>query len=183
MHSIPAKNILFKSIRHIMQNHLYAESVPVFTHFLNNLKVILQKAKTHTTEHKIEEAALLTDRLFPDMFTMTRQVQIACDSAKGAVARLAGFDIPKHADVESSFDELIARIDTTLYFIGSIDQKAFEGSQARQVVLEYGDWRREFTATEFLRTWALPNFYFHIATAYGLLRQNGVTVGKMDFLG
>jgi hypothetical protein len=166
-----------------MTSNLYDESVPVFNQFLGNLKIILVKAKTHATEHRIDEAALLLDRLFPDMFTMTRQVQIACDSAKGAVARLAGVEIPKHPDVEASFDELIARVDRTLAFIASVPRTAFEGSHQRQIVLQFGDWRREFTAADFLRTWALPNFYFHIATAYGLLRHNGVPVGKMDYLG
>ncbi len=166
-----------------MDHQLYSESVPVFVRFLNNLKVILQKAAAYSLDNKIDESALLTDRLYPDMFTMARQVQIACDSAKGAVARLAGIEIPKHPDIETSFAELIARVDSTTAFIEGVDPKSFDDSQTRQIVLEYGDWRREFTATEFLRTWALPNFYFHIATAYGLLRQNGVAVGKMDFLG
>jgi hypothetical protein len=166
-----------------MTTSLYDEAVPVFNRFLINLKSILVKAKTHAAEHRIDEAALLLDRLFPDMFTMTRQVQIACDSAKGAVARLAAVEIPKHPDVEASFDELIARIDRTMAFIDSVPRTAFEGSTQRQIVLQFGDWRREFSAADFLRTWALPNFYFHIATAYGLLRHNGVPVGKMDFLG
>ena len=166
-----------------MHNQLYAESTPIFIRFLTNLKTILQMAATHASEHKLQEAALLDDRLFPDMFTMARQVQIACDSAKGAVARLAGVEIPKHPDVETTFAELSTRIDTVLSFIASVDQSAFTGSDSRQIVLQFGDWRREFTGAEYLRTWALPNFYFHITTTYGLLRKNGVAVGKMDFLG
>lgn len=166
-----------------MSDHLYDESVPIFNRFLGNLKTILIKAKAHATEHRLDESALLLDRLYPDMFTMTRQVQIACDSAKGAVARLAGVEIPKHPDVEASFDDLIGRIDRTLVFIAGVPASAFEGSAQRQIVLQFGDWRREFSAAEFLRTWALPNFYFHITTAYGLLRHNGVPVGKMDYLG
>ncbi len=166
-----------------MSATLYAESTPVFVHFLSTLKTILNKAAHHAAEHKIDESALLGARLFPDMFPMARQVQIACDSAKGAIARLAGVEIPRHPDNEASLAELIARIDKTLAFIESIDASAFADSASRQIVLKFGDWRREFTATDFLRTWALPNFYFHVTTAYGLLRHNGVPVGKMDYLG
>ena len=166
-----------------MATNLYDETIPTFVRFLGNLKSILQTARQHALDHKIDEAALLSDRLYPDMFPMSRQVQITCDGAKGAAARLAGVEIPKHADTEASFEELLARIDKTLAFIEGIPAAAFEGSGERQVVLAFGDWRREFTGVDFLRTWALPNFYFHIATAYGLLRHNGVPVGKMDFLG
>lgn len=166
-----------------MSQQLYEESVPVFARFLENLKVILNKGRAHAAANKFDEAVLLNARLFPDMFAMTRQVQIACDAAKGAVARLSGTEIPKHPDVEATVDELLARIDKTLAFIRGVDAQAFAGAAERHIVLQYGDWKREFTGTEFLRTWALPNFYFHITTAYNLLRHNGVPVGKMDYMG
>jgi hypothetical protein len=162
---------------------LYQESVPVLTSFLTNLQAILQKAQQHVSEHKLDEAALLQARLFPDMFPFVRQVQIACDAAKGGVARLAGVEIPKFPDVETSFAELISRVEQTRAFVASVPVQAFESSAERQIVLQFGDWRREFNGAEFLRTWSLPNFYFHITTAYGLLRHNGVALGKMDYLG
>jgi len=162
---------------------LYQESVPVLTSFLTNLQAILQKAQQHVSEHKLDEAALLQARLFPDMFPFVRQVQIACDAAKGGVARLAGVEIPKFPDVETSFAELILRVEQTRAFVASVPVQAFESSAERQIVLQFGDWRREFNGAEFLRTWSLPNFYFHITTAYGLLRHNGVALGKMDYLG
>ncbi len=166
-----------------MANDLYAEAIPTYVRFLNNLKNILQKARQHVIDHKFDEAALLSDLLYPDMFPLVRQVQTVCDGAKGAAARLAGVEVPKHPDVETTFEQLMARIDTTLAFIEGIDIQVFEGSGERHIVLQFGSWRREFTGVEYLRTWALPNLYFHISTAYGLLRHNGVPLGKMDFLG
>jgi len=166
-----------------MSSSLYAESVPVFVHYLNNLKRILQKAAAHAVQHRIDETALLGARLFPDMLALTRQVQIACDGAKGAAARLTGSEIPVHPDTEASFAELVARIDKTLAFIEGLGAGAFEGSGEREIVLTLRAGPRSFTAPDFLRLWALPNFYFHITTAYGLLRHNGVPLGKMDYLG
>lgn len=162
---------------------LYAESTPVFVHFLTTLKNVIAKARTHAAEQKYDESVLLTTRLYPDMFAFTRQVQIACDSAKGAVARLAGTEVPKHPDTEATFDELVARIDKTIAFIRSVDEQAFAGAADRRIELKFGDWKREFKGVDFLRTWALPNFYFHLTTAYALLRHNGVPVGKFDYLG
>jgi len=166
-----------------MSSNLYAEAIPTYLRFLNNLKKILQKASQHCAERKYDPAALLSDRLFPDMFPLLRQVQTVCDGAKGAAARLAGVEIPKHPDDETSFEDLVARIDKTIAFIESLDAQAFEGSAERQIVLQFGSWRREFNGVDYLRTWAFPNFYFHVTTAYGLLRHNGVSLGKMDFLG
>ena len=166
-----------------MSASLYDECVPVMTRFLTNLKTILAKAAAHAAANKIDEAALITARLYPDMFAFARQVQIACDNAKGAVGRLAGVDIPKHADTEATFADLTARIDKTLAYIAGVPASAFEGRGDAQIVLAFGDWRQEFTASGYLRTWALPNFYFHVTTAYDILRHNGVPVGKMDYLG
>ena len=167
-----------------MSNSLYADSVPVMSLFLGNLKTILQKAQQHAAERKIDESVMLGLRLFPDMFALLRQVQTACDNAKGTAARLAGVEIPKHADTETTFEELYARIDKTLAFINGIDPKAFEGRDNAEIVLAFGTtFRREFTAAQYLRTWALPNFDFHAPTAYNILRANGVAIGKMDFLG
>ena len=166
-----------------MHHDLHAESSLVFQRFLKNLRKILEKARDHAAAHKIDEAAILGARLFPDMFPMSRQVQIASDSAKGAVARLAGMEIPSFPDVEKTFDELMARVDKTLAFIDAVPPRAFAGAAERQIVLSFPSFRREFNGADYLRTWALPNFYFHITTAYALLRSNGVPVGKMDYLG
>lgn len=166
-----------------MSTSLHAESTVVFQRFLANLRKILEKARDHAASHQIDESAILTDRLFPDMFPMARQVRIACDAAKGAVARLAGLEIPSFPDVEASFDDLIARIDQTVAFIDAVPESAFESAEQREIVLSFPGRRIEFNGADYLRTWALPNFYFHVATAYGLLRSNGVPVGKRDYLG
>jgi hypothetical protein len=117
------------------------------------------------------------------MFPLTRQVQIACDSAKGAVARLAGVDVPRHDDVETSFDELQARIARTLQFVEGIGRGSIDGQESREVTLPLRDRTLRFRAQDYLLHWALPNLFFHVATAYDILRHNGVEIGKKDFLG
>jgi uncharacterized protein len=154
-----------------------------FAHILRNLSTLLDKAEAHCTAKKIEPAALLQFRLFPDMFTLTRQVQIACDTAKGAVARLAAVDIPKHEDTEQSFAELKGRIASTVQFVESLKPAQIEGSEEREVVIKMRGQDTKLKGAQYLLGVAYPNFYFHVTTAYNILRHNGVELGKRDFLG
>jgi hypothetical protein len=162
---------------------MYAASAPVFVRMLGNLSGILSKAEAHAAEKKIDPAVLLQARLFPDMFTMLRQVLIACDFAKGTCARLAGVEVPKYEDNESSFAELQARIEKTLAFIGTLDAAQIDGSEERDVTVQAGPNTLHFKGQPYLINYALPNFYFHLATAYGILRHNGIEIGKKDFIG
>ena len=162
---------------------MHSASMVPMRHGLLSLSGLLSKAQAHCEARKIDPQALLTARLFPDMFPLTRQVQIASDTAKGAAARLAGIEIPKFDDTETSFAELHARIDRTVAFIDGIPAAQFDGSDARQVVIKLTSRSLEFTGAEYLTGWALPNFYFHVTTAYALLRHAGVEIGKSDFLG
>jgi hypothetical protein len=158
-------------------------SAPRFVQMLRNLSAILAKAQTHCEARKIDPLVLTASRLYPDMFPLSRQVQIACDSAKGAVARLAGLEIPKHEDNEKTFDELQARIARTLEFIGSVKPAQIDGSEEREIVLKLRGRDVSFKGAQYLLGFALPNFYFHVTTAYDILRHNGVELGKSDFLG
>ena len=162
---------------------MYQASAPRFANILRNLSAILDKAEAHCAAKKIEPTALTSYRLFPDMFPLTRQVQIACDTAKGAVARLAGVDIPKHEDTEQTFAELKARIARTLDFIESISAAKIDGSDEKEIVLQMRSGERRFKGMQYLLGHAYPNFYFHVTTAYNILRHNGVEVGKQDFIG
>lgn len=166
-----------------MSLSMYSSSVPVFVHYLNSLATILQKGADYAADKKIDEKVLTGGRLFPDMFPLTRQVQIACDVAKGCGARLAGLDVPKYEDNEVTFAELQARIERTISFLKSLPEASINGSEQKQIKLQAGQRELEFVGDHFLRNWALPNVYFHITTAYNILRHNGVPVGKMDFLG
>jgi hypothetical protein len=162
--------------------NVYDASVPVFTHFLKSLQAILKKAEAHCTAKKIDPAVLLQARLFPDMFALTRQVQIASDAAKGACARLAGMAIPSFPDEEKSFEELQARIARTIDFMAGLKKDQFEGADTRDIHIKAGPRELDFKGAAFLETWAKPNFYFHLTTAYAILRHNGVELGKPDFL-
>jgi len=162
---------------------MYQASAPRFANILRNLSAILDKAEAHCAARKIEPTALTTFRLFPDMFAFTRQVQIACDTAKGAVARLAGLEIPKHEDSEQTFADLKARIAKTLDFIASVKPERIDGSEEREVVLPMRSGERRFKGMQYLLGFAYPNFYFHVTTAYNILRHNGVEIGKQDFIG
>ena len=162
---------------------MYQASVPRFVNILTNLSAILDKAQAHVEERKIDPVALTTYRLFPDMLPMTRQVQIACDTAKGAVARLAGVDIPKHADTEQTFAELKARIAKTIEFVQSIKPAQLDGTEDKDITLKLGGKDTTFKGMQFLLGNAMPNFYFHVTTAYNILRHNGVEIGKRDYLG
>lgn len=162
---------------------VYSASIPVFKQILNSLLAILDKAEAHATEKKIEPAALLQFRLFPDMLPFTRQIQIATDFAKGAGARLAGQDVPPYEDTEKSFAELKARLVKTIAFLESLPQEAIEGSEARAITTGSGEKTKHFTGQSYLLHYALPHFFFHATTAYDILRHNGVEVGKKDFIG
>src|SRR3954465_15383386 len=166
-----------------MNMSMYQASTPRFANLLRNLSTLIDKAEAHCAAKKIEPAALTTYRLYPDMFPFTRQVQIACDTAKGAVARLAGVDIPKHEDAEQSFGELKARIAKTLDFIESVSAAKVDGSDDKEIVLQMRSGERRFKGMQYLLGHAYPNFYFHVTSAYNILRHNGVEVGKQDFIG
>lgn len=162
---------------------MYEASVPRFVNILNNLSAILDKAQAHVDAHKIDPSALTTFRLYPDMFAMARQVQIACDTAKGAVARLAGVDIPVNEDTEQTLAELKKRIATTIAFVQSIQPGQVDGCEDNDITLRRGEKSTTYKGMQFLLGHALPNFYFHVTTAYNILRHNGLTIGKRDYLG
>ncbi len=163
---------------------LHTASVPVFQQMLGSLDQLLEKAEAHASARKFEPDALLLARLSPDMLPLLRQVQIACDFAKGVCARLAGLDVPAHEDSERTFGELRERISSTLAFIGSLAPAAFEGAGEREIVLRPGTPKeRRMDGQAYLLHYGLPQFFFHHATSYALLRHNGVDIGKRDFMG
>ena len=162
---------------------MYQASAPRFVNILTNLSAILDKAQAHVEARKIDPAALTSYRLFPDMLPMTRQVQIACDGAKGAVARLAGVDIPKHEDTEQTFAELKARIAKTIEFVRSIKPAQLDGTEDKDITLKLGGKDTTFKGMQYLLGHALPNLYFHVTTTYNILRHNGIEIGKRDYLG
>ncbi len=168
-----------------MTHPLYAASVPVFKKMLGALDAILARTEQHVADKKLEPDAFLQARLFPDMFPLTRQVQIACDFAKSVPARLAGVEVPSYEDTERSFAELRARIAKTLAFADSIDVAKFAGTEQREIVLRAGTPReRKFAGGEtYLLHYGLPQFFFHLTTSYALLRHNGVEIGKADYMG
>lgn len=162
---------------------MYQASVPVFTRMLTNLAGILTKAEAHATARKIEPAVLLNTRLFPDMFALTKQVQLSSDFAKNTTARLAGAELPKFPDEETSFAELQARIAKTLDYVKGFQPAQIDGSETRDITLPIGGKPTVFAGQAFLLNFALPNFYFHVTTTYNILRHCGVELGKWDFLG
>jgi hypothetical protein len=166
-----------------MQISMYQASVPAFARGLTGLKHILQKAQAHAAAKKIDESVLIGLRLYPDMFPLNRQVFIATDFARGTVARLAGTEPPKWEDTETTFDPLIARVDRAIEAVQSFTPAQIDGSESRPVTRPVRGEPRTFTGINFLQQYALPNFYFHCATAYAILRSNGVELGKGDFIG
>ena len=157
--------------------------VPFFTHSLTALSKILAKAETYATEKNIKPEVIPQLRLVADMFPLWRQVTIATDHAKGASARLAGVEVPSFADTETTLAELQERIAKTIAFIATIPAEAFEGAEKRTIHVKAGPRELTFPAVQYYHGYAVPNFYFHMATAYNILRSNGVPVGKTDFLG
>lgn len=162
---------------------MYALSVPVFDRYLGNLMNVLDKAAASAADRKIDDTVLTGMRIYPDMFPMSRQVQVAADFAKGACARLAGVDVPKYDDNEKTLAELKARCQKTRDFLATLKPEQFEGSDTRVVKLTLRGEPAEFVGLPYLTGFALPNFYFHMTTAYALLRQAGVPLGKSDFVG
>ena len=166
-----------------MKISMYQASLPVLKRMLNNLADILQKAAAHAEAKKIDPAVLIASRLYPDMFALARQVQIATDTAKGCAARLAGAEIPKYEDNEATFAELIARVKKTTDFLDAFTPEQIDGTEDKSITLQMRTGDLTFTGLVYLLNFVMPNFYFHITTAYAILRHNGVEVGKMDFLG
>lgn len=162
---------------------IYAAAVPVFDQMLTALERILGKAEAHVAARSIAPDALLQARLFPDMLPLTRQVQIAGDYAKGASARLAGVEVPVYEDAEKSFAELRERLSRTLAFIRGLDPASFADAETRTIAITRRGQTATFEGGRYLFHTALPNFYFHVTTAYAIMRHNGLEIGKADYLG
>ena len=162
---------------------MYQASVPRFINTLGNLSNILDKAQAHVDARKLDPATLTAYRLFPDMLPMKKQVQIACDTAKGAAARLAGVELPVHEDNETTLAELKARIAKTIAFLQTMTPEQIDGTEDMEIVIKRHDKETRYKGMQFLLGQALPNFYFHVTTAYAILRHNGVEIGKRDYLG
>ena len=165
-----------------MSLSLYTATVPPFRAMLKNLSAVMAKAEAHCEAKKIDPTVFLTSRLYPDMLPFTAQVQIATDNVKGAAGRLSGAEIPKFEDNEKTFPELQARIDKTIAFLDTLTEAQFEGAAERDIVLPLRSGQLEFKGATYLLQWANPNVYFHITTAYALLRHGGVEIGKKDYL-
>ena len=162
---------------------MYAASVPLFVRGLTSMRSVLVKAESHAQTKKIADTVFVTARLSPDMLPLAKQVQIASDFARSTTARLAGKEPPPIEDSEATFAELIARVDKTLDYLKPFTAGEIDGSEERQVTRTIRGQPRTFTGVNYLQNFALPNFYFHCAMAYGILRHNGVELGKADFLG
>jgi hypothetical protein len=166
-----------------MSLSMYQASVPAFVQMLTNLSAILDKAEAHAGNRKIDPEVLLNYRLAPDMLPLVRQIQIAADLAKGAAARLAGVEVPKHDDTEKSFADLKARLAKTVAFVQSFKPSDIDGSEDRDINLTLGEHTMKFEGKGYLVHFVMPNFYFHCTTAYDILRHCGVELGKRDFIG
>ena len=162
---------------------MYAASVPTFLQMLKNLTAILEKAEAFAAERDIEPEVLVNWRLAPDMLPLANQIQIAADFAKGTTARLAGAEVPKYADEEKPLADLKARIAKTVKFVEGFKAKDIDGSETRDITLPVGGQEMRFKGEPYLVHFALPNFYFHVTTAYDILRRCGVDIGKRDFIG
>jgi uncharacterized protein len=162
---------------------MYQASIPRFVNILGNLSNILDKAQAYVDAKKIDAAVLPNFRLYPDMLPMTKQVQIACDAAKGVVARLAGIDIPVFEDNETTLADLKARVAKTVAFLQTVKASQVDGTEDKDIVIKRGDKETHYKGMQFLLGHAVPNFYFHVTTTYAMLRHNGVEVGKRDYLG
>ncbi|NBW25472.1 MAG: DUF1993 domain-containing protein [Betaproteobacteria bacterium] len=162
---------------------MYLASVPRISNALNNLSHLLDVAQKHVEAKKIDPTTLTHYRLFPDMLPMSRQVQIASDTAKGVMARLAGVDIPAYADDEVTLADLQARLAKTVAFVNSFTPAQIDGTEDKAIVTKRGDTETHYTGMQFLLGHALPNVYFHSSMVYAILRHNGVEIGKRDYLG
>ena len=166
-----------------MKASVHAMSVEIFTHALSNLSAVLEKGAASATARKFDSGVLVNARLAPDMLPLSRQVQIACDLAKNSTARLAGQEPPRFEDNEKTIDELRARVARTIDYVKSVPAAALEGSEERDIKVPAGERTLEFKGVAFIQRWAIPNIFFHVTTAYNILRHNGVDIGKRDFLG
>ena len=162
---------------------MYQASVPQFKKMLLNLTAILTKAEEHAAAKGFDGKVLVEARLFPDMLPLAKQVQIACDQVKFGLARLAGIEAPKFDDTESTLAQLKERIAKTIAFINAIKPEQIDGTEAKEIKFSIKEWSFEFVGEQYVLTWIIPNFYFHVTTAYGILRHNGVELGKADYLG
>ena len=162
---------------------MYQSSVPQFIRMLGNLKGILEKAAAHAAAKKIDESVFLNARLYPDMFTFTRQVHIATDFARGTSARLSGVEPPAVEDKEQTFAELIARVDTAIAYVRTLAAGEINAPEERKITRTIRGTPKVFGGQDYLIQYSLPNFYFHLATAYAILRHQGVEIGKGDFVG
>jgi uncharacterized protein len=162
---------------------LYQASVPVFTQMLTGLSGVLDKAAAYVQERKIDQAALLNDRLFSNMYTLCRQVQVASDWAKNTSARLAGVEPPQFADDEKSFEELKGRVGRTLDFLKGLDRAAIDAAAEKDIVFPAGPSKRKMAGADFLLHQTMPHFFFHVTTAYDILRTNGIDLTKRDYMG
>lgn len=166
-----------------MSLSMYQASVPVFIRALSNLTAILKKGEAHAQAKKIDPAVLVNARLYPDMFSLVKQVQIASDNAKGCAARLAGQEPPSFPDNEQSFADLYARLDKTIAYLKTLKPAQIDGSEERAIELKMRDRTLHLKGQGYLLDRVLPNLFFHVVTAYAILRHNGVEIGKGDFLG
>jgi len=166
-----------------MKISMYQASIPVFIRMLKNLRAILQKGQAYAEAKKIEPTVLINSRLYPDMFPLVRQIQIASDVAKGCGARLAGLEPPKFDDNESTFPELFARIDETIAYLGTLKPDQIDGTEEKTITMQIRNNTLTFAGMPFLLNFATPNFYFHVTTAYDIFRHCGVEIGKQDFIG
>ena len=162
---------------------MYQASIPQLIKMLTNLSHILKKGEAFAKAKNVDGAVLVGDRLSPDMFPLSKQVQIACDQVKNGLARLAGIEPPKFDDQESTFAELQERIAKTIAFANTIEPAQVDGTEAKEIKFSIKEWHFEFVGEQYLLTWIIPNFYFHVTTAYNILRHNGVEIGKSDYLG
>jgi hypothetical protein len=167
-----------------MTSSMYTHSVPVFKQLLTAMRTNLQTTAAEVAAKSMNADAFLQARLYPDMLPLVKQVQIACDFARGISARLAGLEVPAHESNETSFADLDALLDMTLAFIGGIDAARFDGSEGRDIVLRPGTPKeRKLGGQAYLSSYGLPQFFFHVTTTYAILRHNGVAIGKKDFMG
>lgn len=162
---------------------MYQASIPVFVRMLGNLSSILDKAAAHAETKKIDPAIFVNARLAPDMFPLSRQVQIATDMVKGCAARLAGIEVPSYEDNETTFADLQERIIKTVAFLQSVSASQIDGSEDRKITLKFGSKELNFLGQAYLLDFVLPNFHFHLTTTYAILRHNGVEIGKKDYVG
>ena len=167
-----------------MTSPMYTNSVPVFKQLLTAMQTILATTSAEVAAKSMNADAFLQARLFPDMFPLVKQVQIACDFARGISARLSGADVPAHESTETSFADLDALIETTLAFVDGLDAAQFDGSEGKEIVLRPGTPKeKKLSGQAYLSNYGLPQFFFHVTTTYAILRHNGVAIGKKDYMG